>query len=103
MRAFQPMPADLMRHLIAGEEDELTGAMDQRISSIKRTPCPRCGASLHPQIHPVSPFISDDPLPRMIATCECGFAQDPVTGLVIDLGSAAKVEDPLPIIKPSDD
>lgn len=97
------MPADLMRHLIDGEEDELTGPMEQRIGSIKRAPCPRCGSSLHPKIHPSSPFSPDDPLPRMIATCECGFAQDPTTGIVIDLGSAAKVQDPLPIIKPSDD
>ena len=103
MPLFQPMPAELMLHLLKGEEDELTPAMDLRLASIKKTPCPRCGASLHPQVHPAAPFSSDDPLPRLISTCECGFKQDPQTGVVIELGSASKVEDPLPIIKIKND
>jgi hypothetical protein len=102
MRHFQTLPTDLLQHLLKDEEDILNPEMDRRIAEIKGRPCPRCGAAMHPKIHD-PPFSESDPLPRLIATCECGFAQDPKTGLVLELGSAAKIQDPLPIIKVNDD
>lgn len=94
---FRTMSPALILRLLHGETDQLTDLQQSRISSIKRTPCPRCGSSLHPQVRE-DPFSAADPLPRMLATCECGYAQDTTTGLVVSMGSAAKVKDPLPIV-----
>lgn len=102
MRHFQTLSPSLLLHLLKDEEDVVTPEMERRLSEIKRAPCPRCGASLHPKVHDV-PFSSADPFPRLVASCECGFLQDPQTGIVLELGSAAKVQDPLPIIKPTKD
>ncbi len=94
---FHVLSPELLHHLLKGEEDVLTSRQTARIDKIKRTPCPRCGASLHPKLHTAAGF-GDDGLPRMLGTCECGFVQDEDTGLIIDRGSAAKVQDPLPIV-----
>ena len=68
MSTFQAMPPELMRHLLKDEEDAITPAMEQRISEIKRAPCPRCGAALQPKLHD-QPFGASDPLPRFVASC----------------------------------
>lgn len=101
--AYHVLRPELVRHLLEGEVDELTPRNKERIDKIKRTPCPRCGASLHPKLNAADPYSERDPLPRMLATCECGFEQDIETGLIIDRGSAAKVKDPLHIIRVDDD
>lgn len=101
--AFHVLRPELVRHLLEGEVDEITPANTERIEKIKRTPCPRCGASLHPRLNTEQPFTQHSPLPRLWATCECGFQQDPETGLIVDRGSAAKVKDPLPIIRVDDE
>jgi hypothetical protein len=54
---------------------------------------------MHPKIAD-RPFGKDDPLPKMLASCECGALIDPETNIVLSTGSGAKVQDPLPIIKP---
>jgi RNase P subunit RPR2 len=100
--AFHVLHPDLARHLLEGEVDELTPLNTARIDKIKRTPCPRCGASLHPKLNTRSLFSEHSPLPRLLATCECGFEMDSESGLIVDRGSAAKVEDPLPIIRVKD-
>lgn len=100
---FHVLNPDLVRHLLQGEVDELTSANDARLEKIRKTPCPRCGASLHPIINARDVFSSRDPLPRLLATCNCGFEQDAETGLIVDRGSAMKVEDPYPIIKVDED
>lgn len=97
--AFHVMNPDLVRYLLLGEVDSLTPLHEERMQKIKRTPCPRCGASLHPKLaEGLSVFDPSDPLPRMFATCECGFVQDIRTGMIVDRGSATKVKDPLPIV-----
>lgn len=100
--AFHVLRPELAQYLLHGEVDELTDANIERINKIKRTPCPRCGASLHPRLNARLTFTRHSPLPRLLATCECGFEQDFETGVIIDRGSAAKVKDPLPIIKRED-
>jgi hypothetical protein len=97
--AYHVLSPELARYLLEGEVDELTPANNARIAAIKRTACPRCGSSLHPKLNMENPFSERDPLPRLWATCECGFQQDPETGLIVDRGSATKVQDPLPILK----
>jgi hypothetical protein len=97
--AFHVLPTALARYLLEGEVDELTAVNEARLAKIKATPCPRCGASLHPKLNQARPFTQHAPLPRLYATCECGFIQDVDTGLIVDRGSAAKVKDPLPIIR----
>lgn len=95
------LPPALLEYLTRGETDVLGPLQDSRVSAIKGTPCPRCGSSLHPQLDASRPFSPADPLPRLLANCpECGFKRDERSGIVLDTGSAAKVEDPLPIIKP---
>lgn len=101
--AYYVLHPDLTRQLLHGEQDALSAANEKRITRIKDTPCPRCGASLHPRLNTAQPFSERSPLPRLLATCECGFEQDTETGLIIDRGKATRVQDPLPIVKPSDD
>jgi hypothetical protein len=101
--AFQVLPPGLAEYLLQGEVDELTPLNNQRIDKIKKTPCPRCGSSLHPRINTDHTFVENNPLPRLWATCECGFQQDPESGLIVDRGSATKVQDPLPIIRVNDE
>lgn len=48
-------------------------------------------------------FRAGDPLPRNVAQCVvCQYAIEPQTGLVVNTGNASLIEDPLPIIKPSE-
>lgn len=101
--AFRVLNPNLARYLLQGEVDELTPAQEARIAKIKGSPCPRCGASLHPKIRAEAPFSEHDPLPRLLATCECGYVADHASGIILDRGSAAKVTDPFPIIRPKDD
>jgi hypothetical protein len=96
--SFLVLDPRLAAHLIEGEVDELTPASTAKIARIKGMACKRCGSSMHPRLHD-KPFVDTDPLPRMVATCECGYTVDPDTGLVIELGSAAKVTESIPIIK----
>lgn len=97
---FRPLPPGLAQRMIAGETDTLTPLMDQRISTIKATPCPRCHASMAPHMDPTHMYRDSDPLPRVVAKCqECGAELDPATGIVVDRGDSRRVEDPLPIFK----
>lgn len=96
---FKPLPPSLTLYLLKDEEDHISTEMERRIAEIKRAPCPRCKASLHPKLMDEQPFSAADPLPRLLATCECGFVQDPRSGLVLELGSAAKVQESIPLIK----
>lgn len=100
---YQVLPQELVEHLLENEQDEITGLHEDRIRRIKATPCPRCGSSLHPKVDEQRMFDQTSPLVRLWATCSCGFVQSVSTGLVIDRGSAAKVEDPFPIIRPKED
>lgn len=97
--AFHVMHPDLVRYLLKGEQDILSDRNRERIDKIKSTPCPRCGASLHPKLREKDGFTDRDPLPRLWMTCECGYMADAETGMIVDRGSATKVVDPLPIIK----
>lgn len=101
--AYHPLDPDLVRHLLKGEVDELTARNQERIAQIKSTPCPRCGASLHPKLNAQSLFVDSDPLPRMLMSCECGFESTADTHVIIDRGSATKVKDPFPIIRGNDE
>ena len=101
--AFRVLNPELTRYLLNGEVDELTPQNTARIDRIKATPCPRCGASLHPKIRDDAPFSEHSPLPQLLATCECGYAVDYASGIILDRGSAAKVKDPLPILDPQKD
>lgn len=100
--AFYTLDPALLQQLLQGETDVLTDAQRARIDKIKRTPCPRCGASLHPELRSDQPFQPDDPLPRMWMHCECGYRADAQTGLIVDRGSATKVKDPFPLIQAKD-
>jgi hypothetical protein len=87
--------------MIQGETDVLTPLMDQRLSSIKSMPCPRCHSSMAPHMDPAHMYRDGDLLPRVVGKCqECGAQVDPSNGIVIDRGDSRLVEDPLPIIKP---
>lgn len=99
---YQVLHPDLVRYLLKGETDELTGQQEERIQKIKQKACPRCGASLHPMLNANKPFDDTQALPRLLMHCECGYLADYQSGLIIDRGSAANVQDPLPIIKGED-
>jgi RNase P subunit RPR2 len=98
--SFTTLPPSLTLALLAGERDEISEAQQERINKIKATPCPRCGASLHPKLRQAAVFGPDDPLPKMLASCECGYLADCSTGLVLALGSEAKMQDDPMLIKP---
>jgi hypothetical protein len=100
---YQVLDGELARYLLEGEEDELTPLQEERTAKIKRSPCPRCGAALQPQLNTRQIFDVYSPLPRLLSTCECGVEIDPESGIVIDRGKATKVSEPLPIIRPKDD
>ena len=97
--AFHVLRPELTEYLLEGEVDELSEPAAERLEKIKRSPCPRCGAALAPRLNTMKMFSEHSPLPRLLATCACGFEQDYETGLIIDRGKATKVEDPLPIIR----
>lgn len=96
--AFLVLDPRIVAHLIQGEIDELTPKSKEKLDKIKSMACPRCKASMHPRVHD-QPFTEHDPLPRMVATCECGMVVNPENGIVIELGSASKVMPSIPIIK----
>lgn len=89
--------------MIQGIPDELTPMAEAQTASIKSMACPRCHSSMAPHLD--ARFVyGEDALPRTMAKCpECGSIIDPRNGIVYDRGDARKVEDPLPIVKPSAD
>lgn len=97
--AFLTLSPELVKHLLKGEVDQISAPHEERIHKIKATPCPRCGASLHPRLRGGTSPFGEGPLPLMMLTCSCGFEQQFESGVITDRGSATKVEDPLPIIK----
>jgi len=100
---YRPLPSALVRKMIEGVSDELTGLADQRMRTIKGKPCPRCQSALHPFINPKHAFSSEDPLPRTLGRCtECGLEWDPLTNLILSPGDPSKIEDPYPVIRSND-
>lgn len=86
--------------MIQGIPDELTPLAEERMRKIKSMPCPRCHASMAPQLYTAQVFSKHDPLPRTIAVCpECTASIDPTTNLVLSTGDGRLVEDDPMIIK----
>lgn len=89
----------MAKRLIQGIEDELTPLAEARMAKIKAMPCPRCHASMSPQLYAPKVFSEYDPLPKTVAYCQdCGATVEPTSGIVITTGDPRKVEDPLPIV-----
>jgi endogenous inhibitor of DNA gyrase (YacG/DUF329 family) len=96
---FVVLPEQLTLHLLRGESDPLTQPSEERIAAIKKTPCPRCGSSLHPRVDAARPFTEQAALPRLLAKCPtCDYEKDVTTGIVLSTGNGAKVDDPFPVI-----
>ena len=92
---FITLPPGLAKRLIAGEVDELTPLAEARMSELKRTPCTRCGGNMHPELHTAHAYSAHDPLPRTLARCtDCGRLMDPRSGLILETGNPANIEDP---------
>lgn len=93
-----------MRLALKGEVDILTPAAEQRVHAINSTPCPRCGTALQPKLAPPHAlFSSNDALPKALGWCQtCGFEASAESSLVYHTGDPRRVDDPLPIIKPSE-
>lgn len=105
MPNFRVLPASIIRRMLEGTKDELTELAATRMDAIKRTACPRCGSSLHPELAPIEAlFTADDPLPKMLGKCPtCGFLVSPETRVVYSTGDARKVDDPLPLVGRGED
>lgn len=98
------MSATLVRRLLAGEQDVLTPLAEQRRFDITTKPCPRCGGAIHQYLDPQHAFSPENPLPRSVGRCvDCGYTYDAASGIVLNNGNPAKVEEALPLIKPKDD
>jgi len=53
---------------------------------------------MHPELNAATPFLQHDPLPQVLARCvDCGHTYDTTSGIVLDNGNPAKVEDPFDI------
>lgn len=53
---------------------------------------------MHPFIYVEAVYSEHDPLPRTMARCvDCGQVLDPGTGIILELGNPAKIEDPFAI------
>lgn len=94
---FYPLDPKLCMKLLETEVDELSEPAADQLQKIKSMACPRCGASMHPRLHP-QPFTSASPLPRLISKCPDCSAEITAEGLVIDRGNPAQVENPLPLV-----
>lgn len=98
---FKVMSPELIRRLTAGETDVLSGMVEKRRYDITAKPCPRCGGAIHQYLDAQYAFTSEDPLPRSTARCvDCSYSYDPQTGIVLNTGNPARVEEALPLIKP---
>jgi hypothetical protein len=91
---FKPLPPGIAQRLIQGHPDALTPLVKERDFSIKNSKCLRCGGAMQTRMHPNFLFSGDDPLPRTVAYCvDCHFTTDPKTGLILDTGSYANLQD----------
>lgn len=91
---FKPLPPGAAQRLIEGHVDALTPLVKERDFRIKNSRCPRCGGAMQVRLHPNFLFSDGDPLPRSVAHCvDCLFTSDPKTGLVLDTGSYANLQD----------
>lgn len=91
---FKPLPPGKAEELIQGHVDILTPLVQQRDHRVALAPCPRCKAVLQKRLHPSHLFTDGDLLPRTVAYCvDCGYTQDTATGLILELGSMANLEE----------
>ena len=96
------LPEHVLRRLLEHETDILTPAEAARRQKYS-APCPRCRGAMHQHLSE-NPFSADSLLPRTVARCvDCGCEIDTQSGVMMKLGNLAKVEDPFPSIKPSED
>lgn len=92
------LPEGIARLLLEGEEDMLTPLVDEDLNFRGSTQCHRCGGSFDRILDPARAFSPDRALPRHFYKCvDCGHTYDPQTGIIIDNGNPAKVEDPFKI------
>lgn len=86
------------------EPDILTPMAQAQRAEITLQPCPECGGAVQEHYDPKNVFTDDEPLPRAFAKCvDCEYTFNPRTGMVIETSKRWKVEEVLPIIKPSED
>lgn len=96
------LPLAVRRRLIEHEANVLAPALELRTKSFS-LPCTRCGGAMHQKLAERS-FTANSVLPRTTAYCvDCGHEIDTQSGITIKMGNPAKVEEALPIIKPSED
>lgn len=86
------------------EPDVLTGAARKRRYEIVSNPCQECGGAVEEYVPSGNPYTADSPLPRTYGKCvDCEHTFDPQSGMTINTSKPWKVEEVLPIIKPSAD
>lgn len=100
---FQELDPEVARAAIEGYEDVLDAEareLDEFYSGFK---CPRGCGSLHRETDPRHAFADPNTLvPRSMLRCRnCGYLVEPHTGMIVESGSAGKIElDSSPIIQP---
>ncbi len=103
MAAYVEMDPEIARKAIEGYEDELTEE-GQKLDELYRSfKCPRGCGPLHRQMDPQHAFSDPSVLvPRSLLHCNnCGFTIEPHTRVVLENGSAGKIEvESSPIIQP---
>lgn len=99
---FYQLPEAIRRRCLKYEENTLTPAVEKRAAEFSR-PCPRCGGALQQHLAEKA-FNTLSILPRTIARCvDCGHEIDTQSGMTVKSGNPALVEEPFPLIKPSED
>jgi hypothetical protein len=104
MTKFMELPPGLAELLIEDAEDDIGPAMEERMHRMSTVPCSRCGGAMRSKVFASAPFSPESPLPRMSAECkDCGFEQMMDSGIVVNNGNLAKVEEVLPLVGKNED
>jgi hypothetical protein len=93
MATYEELDPELAWKAVEGFTDELAPAIKVQDAFYRQFQCLRCKGELHKEFDAHHAYSdSSSVIARALLRCDqCGFLQDPHTGLIIEQGSPAKV------------
>lgn len=102
---FIEMDQELLRKLLEGTEDELSGEVQKLEALYRQYMCPQCGGRCQKEFDRRHAF--SDPnvaVPRALLRCvDCSCLLDPHSGLRLETGNIGKIPTPHVLIRPKDE
>jgi len=92
MATYEELDPELAWKAVEGFTNELSPAVKTQEAFYRQFQCPRCRGGLQKEIDPRHAYSDPDSIvARALLRCsDCGFLQDPHTGIIVEQGNPAK-------------